>query len=246
MHKISAIFLLALCSESSWAQEASMSNKKHELGINGSKIVGLLMGAAPEMQPWSIHYKQQRDKYWLRASLRYESYPDIYYFERFLRDSLLVQRSVANNSRAAAAAVGLEKRKTLSRGWQFTYGADALYRYQYAVGWSNETRYADFDTIHDSFFGPRYVPSSANFTSDELERNEIRSNQFGIMFTAGLLYNFNKRLGLHMQMTLAGWLSQNNFKKRNYLTNEASNGTNWTWETQRLPGFSEIALYYRF
>ena len=205
-----------------------------------------MLGADPRMQPLSVHLKMKQNDHWWRVALRHESYPDMYYFERFLRDSLLVQRSVANNSWAAAASVGLEKRKALGSDWQFTYGADALYRYQYEVGWRNEIRYADFDTIRDSFFSPGYVPSSANFTSDELERNEIRSNQFGVMFTAGLLYNFNKRLGLHMQMTLAGWLSQNNFKNRNYLTNEASDGTNWSWETQRLPGFSEIALYYRF
>ena len=246
MKKFLLLFCGLLSAIAASAQSTNADSARFELGLNFSKGVALLLGADPRMQPLSVHLKMKQNDHWWRVSLRHESYPDMYYFERFLRDSLLVQRSVANNSWATAASVGLEKRRTLGRGWQFTYGADALYRYQYEVGWSNETRYADFDTIHDSFFSPSYVPSSANFTSDELERNEIRSNQFGVMFTAGLLYNFNKRLGLHMQMALAGWLSQNNFKNRNYMTNEASDGTNWSWETQRLPGFSEIALYYRF
>lgn len=228
------------------AQTAPSDSARFEVGLNFSKGVALLLGADPGMQPISLHLKMKQNDHWWRVSLRHERYPDFYMFDRFLRDSLLIQRSSANNTWAVAASLGLEKRRNLGRGWQFTYGADALYRYQDEVGWRNETRYVDYETFNDPFRGDYYVPSSANFTSEELERNEIKSNQFGLMLSAGLLYNINKRLGLHMQMNLAGWVSQNNFKNRNYITNQANDGTQWSWETQRLPGFSEIALYYRF
>lgn len=228
------------------AQTAPSDSARFELGLNFSKGVALLLGADPGMQPWSVHLKMKQNAHWWRLALRHERYPNFYNFDRFLQDSVMVQRSIANNSWAAAASLGLEKRKALGGGWQFTYGADVLYRYQYDVWWRNESRFEDYDTFNDAFFGPNYVPSSANFTSQELERNEIRSNQYGLILSAGLLYNINKRLGMHMQMNLAGWVSQNNFKNRNYVTNEASDGTQWSWETQRLPSFSEIALYYRF
>lgn len=235
-----------LLSAQTMAQSRPSDSARFEFGLNFSKGVALLLGGDPEMQPWSVHLKMKQNDHWWRLALRHERHPNFYNFDRFLQDSVMVQRSVANNSWAAAASVGLEKRKTLGGSWQFTYGADVLYRYQYEVWWRNESRFADYETYNDVFFGPYYVPSSANFTSIELDRNESRSNQYGLILSAGLLYNINKRLGWHMQMNLAGWVSQNNFKNRNYVTNEASDGTRWSWETQRLPAFNEIAIYYRF
>ncbi len=246
MKKFLLLFCGLLSAIAASAQSTNADSARFEVGLNFSKGVALLLGADPRMQPLSVHLKMKQNDHWWRVSLRHERYPDFYNFDRFLRDSLLVQHSIANNSWAAATSVGLERRRTLGRGWQFTYGADALFRHERSLWWRNETRFVDFETNNDAFFGPSYSPTSANFTSEELERNETRSNQYGINMSAGMWYHINQQLGLHMQINLSGWLSQNNFKNRNYVTNEASDGTNWTWETQRLPGFSEIALYYRF
>lgn len=246
MHKTSAIFLLALCSASSWAQEATTVNKKHELGVNGSKIVGLLLGAAPEMQPWSIHYKQQRDKYWLRASLRYEQSRPENWITSSIEDSVLLRRFNRFDSWGVAATLGIEKRRSLGKDWSFTYGADLVLRHQQSSSFGSEKRYSEYTVTTDALFGPLYSPAGNTVTSKDIYNNQLRSQQVGAQVSAGLHYLINPQWALHFQVNAGMVMGLGTYRTRNYVTGEANDSQLFVREMLRTPGFNEITLYYRF
>ncbi|MBA4304756.1 MAG: hypothetical protein C0424_11075 [Sphingobacteriaceae bacterium] len=246
MYKISAILLLALCSASSWAQEATTATQKHELGVNGSKIIGLLLGAEPGMQPWSIHYKQQRDKYWLRASVRYEQSRPENWITSLIEDSVLLQRFNGNDSWAIAATLGIEKRKPLGKDWSFTYGADLVLRNQQSSFFAREKRYPEYTVTTDALFGPLYSPAGSTFTSKELYNNQLRSQQVGAQVSAGFHYLINPNWALHFQVNAGMVMGFGTYRSRNYVTGEAGDSQVFVRDILPTPGFNEIAVYYRF
>lgn len=237
---------MAFYSASSWAQEANTANKNHELGVNGSKIVGLLLGAEPELQPWSIHYKQQRNKYWLRASVRYEQPRPDNWITSQIEDSVLLQRFNRTDSWAVSATLGIEKRKPLGKDWSFTYGADLVLRNQQSSSFSSEKRHTEYTVTTDALFGSLYSPAGSTFTSKELYNNQLRSQQVGAQVSAGLHYLINPNWALHFQVNAGMVMGLGTSRTRNYVTGEANDSRLFVRDMLPTPGFNEIAVYYRF
>lgn len=229
-----------------WAQPNDSTAKKHELGVNGSKIVGLLLGAEPGLQPWSIHYKQQLEKGWFRSSLRYENRNVPSRVTSQLEDSVLVNRITNNEQWAVAATLGLERRRALGKDWSFTYGADLVLRQHQSTWFTTERRYPEFTTNTDQLGFITYSSVGSTFESTEVARNEIRSQQVGAQISLGLHYVINRHFALHLQTGAGLVLSQNDYRSRNFRTGVASDLQLWSREQLPLPGFNEIALYYRF
>lgn len=240
------LFLLMGLPGLAFAQNKDTTARKHEVGVNGSKIVGVLLGANSNLQPWSLHYKLQRDKYWLRTSLRYDQPRTQGNMNYQLEDSILVRRFNGDKQWAVSAMIGLEKRKTLGKDWWFTYGADLVLRQQQTLWYGHEARFTEYITTIDPATGPIYTPTEASFVSSYTYENRIRSQQVGAQISVGLYYLVNKRWALHFQTSAGMVLGLNSYRNRNFVTGVASDFTAFEREQLPVPGFNEVAVYYRF
>lgn len=245
MHKW-LLFLLMGLPGLAFAQSKDTTAFKHEIGVNGSKIVGILLGADPSFQPWSLHYKRQLNKYWLRTSLRYDNPSVAGNLSYQLEDSILVRSFNGSDQWAVAAMVGLERRKSLSKDWWFTYGADLVLRQQQSVSYANEARFTEFNTTVNPDIGPIYTPTGASTSSIYVYQNKVRSQQVGAQISAGLYYLINKRWALHFQSSVGMVLGFNTSRYRNFVTGVGSDYTAFDFERLSVPGFNEVAVYFRF
>jgi hypothetical protein len=249
MKKLSILLWSLVISAATQAQ--SISNHKHEIGMNLGPVAITLMGGFPGAQPLGLYYKHLTEKGAYRLQLMAATqHPGV--SSRFMQyredfsapDSSLKMLYGSEVGRNLMLWAGREYRVPKGSGWTFTYGFDLGLIFSYNAENFSEWQY-EGAYLKDGGSWPRDYHLGNLKSTQSVALRETMGLGMGAQATVGLMKELSPRLYLHLQSGISVFALQHNKTNTDYRTGQQSFANHNEIRFSRGPLLHEIGLYYR-
>ncbi len=223
---------------------AEYMGKKNELWVNGMTVVLALANQPLYFPHYSLMYKRNIGKYWLRIGAQASPPIDMYEYgmSRIINDSTIVERYRINNRFNAGARIGIEYRKqwkiftpfiAFDAVFDYTRNRRDIYDATYSI--ANQPVFPDVEIVRSGLISK----------SDRLFTSKRETFIYGIGVAAGLILPISEKWAISTQAYMLAGLSDERLKNQNFITGESFRSTAFNFDMdQRL--IHEINLIFRF